>query len=908
MLTKGDKLAHYTIESKLGAGGMGEVYLAKDERLHRNVALKVILERGEIVGSDASPRVVQDASARLVREARAAASLTHPNVVSMFDVGEHEGRVYLAMEYVVGKTLREMMRQNTIGWPKRVRWLTDVARALAAAHKTGLVHRDIKPENVMVREDGIVKVLDFGIARRAGGPSVDPTGRTEAAGVSTITGVGMIIGTPMYMAPEQIKGGTADARTDQFSWGVMAYEVLSGDRPWPDKSDLLAAVAQILTEPPASLRDRVPELPPAVETVVARTIARDPKQRFESMDEVADALDPLATATPSQQPNTAPTPQPGATKQESPQARDRDKGPNTKDALVTRLSPEFPGQQQARPRKKRRWHFLLGIATTLLAIGGYYKFLRKPPPNPVPAHPSVVASNSVTPPDPVASAATPEALRSYQDGLQLWRDGAANRSRTSLQRAITQDSGLAAAHLLLALQSLESDPTDSQDHFQKAFSRRVSLCERDRTVLDAIAPLLRPTSDVGEAQGKLLAATKSSPNEPLYFYLLGQVHQQRSEYELASKAFKECVRLDPGFMPGWRAAGDAEWQLGNVETAFAAYDTCIKSSPAAAICLDQRIGLLRDRGECDRLEQDARSWQAVEPEAPTASYWLADALLARGAKVETVEAALKRQWAAMSKESRALNEPEDRANLAIFQGDFVEAERQTKDWEKAVTREEVMAHAGPQHQLALLDFETGDVQTAGKISDDFLKLLPALTPDPHGGDPSMWFAEYLYRSKRIDKAELQKRRLEWIKAQELNKTQHENQRMAPFRWAMVYAGFAETLEEANEALDVLPTYLPLPPDARRTPIFNASVGKAYALAGKYDDAIPLLKNVTEACIGLDMPEVQTRAFYFLGLALEGKADLAGAKEAYSVVIDRWGKAKPKSATADKAAARLKQIE
>ena len=133
MLTKGDKIAHYTIESKLGAGGMGEVYLAKDERLHRNVALKVILERGEIVGSDASPRVVQDASARLVREARAAASLTHPNVVSMFDVGEHEGRVYLAMEYVVGKTLREMMRQNTIGWPKRVRWLTDVARALAAA-------------------------------------------------------------------------------------------------------------------------------------------------------------------------------------------------------------------------------------------------------------------------------------------------------------------------------------------------------------------------------------------------------------------------------------------------------------------------------------------------------------------------------------------------------------------------------------------------------------------------------------------------------------------------------------------------------------------------------------------------------------------------------------------------------
>ncbi len=904
MLSKGDKVAHYTIESRLGVGGMGEVYLAKDERLHRNVALKVILEKIEDIGSDGSSRGAQDASARLVREARAAASLAHPNVVSVFDVGEHEGRVYLAMEYVVGKTLREMMRQNTVAWPKRLRWLTDVARALAAAHKSGLVHRDIKPENVMVREDGIIKVLDFGIARRILGPGIDPNGRTEAAGMSTLTGAGVIIGTPMYMAPEQIKGGVADTRTDQFAWGVMAYEVLSGDRPWPDKSDLLAAVAMILTEPPASLRARVPELPPAVETVVARTIARDPSQRFDGMDEVADALEPLATSIPSQQPITAASPKVGElTAHESPKAKDKD--PITKGALVTRLSPEFPGHPQERPQKKRRWHFLLGIATALLAVGGYYKFIRKPLPVVI-ARPVVSVSQKL--PDPVLDVQSPEALRAYQDGLQFWRDGASTRSRVSLEHAVELENSLAAAHLLLALQQLDIDSASSQDHFQKAFSHRVSLSDRDRVVLEALAPLLRPTADVGEAQAKLLEATKKSPNEALYFYLLGNVHQQRSEYELASADFRECVRLDPAFMPGWRAEGDAERQLGNVDVALAAYDTCVKSSPAAAICLDQRIGLLRDRGECDRLEQDARSWQSVEPEAPNASYWLADALLARGAKLESVEAALKRQWDAMPKDARAAGEPEDRANLAIFQGDFIEAERQTKDWEKAITRQEVMMHAAPTHQLALLDFETGDVQTAGKVADEFLRVMPALTPDPNGNDPSMWFDEYLYRSKRIDKDELNKRRKEWMTAQELGKTQRENQRMAPFRWAMIYAGFAESMEEAKDALDILPQFLPLPPDARRTPIFNASVGKAYALAGNYDDALPLLKMVTEACIALDMPEVQTRSYYFLGLAMEGKGDLVGAKKAYSVVVERWGKARPKSVTADKAGARLKQLE
>src|ERR1022692_3037021 len=134
MLNRGDKLAHYTIETLLGTGGMGAVYLAVDSRLHRRVALKVILDEGK-------PEDLKESAARLLREARSAASLTHPNVVGVFEVGEIEGRVYLAMEYVVGKTLRELIRDRTIEWPRRLRWAVEVARALGAAHREGLVHR-----------------------------------------------------------------------------------------------------------------------------------------------------------------------------------------------------------------------------------------------------------------------------------------------------------------------------------------------------------------------------------------------------------------------------------------------------------------------------------------------------------------------------------------------------------------------------------------------------------------------------------------------------------------------------------------------------------------------------------------------------------------------------------------------
>ncbi|MBI4955710.1 MAG: protein kinase [Myxococcales bacterium] len=304
MLQPGDSFERYTVESVLGQGGMGTVYRALDSRLERRVALKVISEG--LAG--------EDADARLLREARAAAALDHPNAVSIFDVGELDGSPYIVMELVSGRTLREAV-VGSVPQATRLSWLADAARALAAAHKRGLVHRDIKPENVMVRDDGVVKVLDFGIARRARS-DVDPTGPTQGPALPTLTKEGIKIGTPLYMAPEQVRGEPLDGRADQFSWGVLAFEILTGRLPWKDPGDPLAVVAAILTGKPDVAALEAAGVPAPVRTVLARCLARDPDERFASMDELLRALDAAQKGEPLPEPvlpgERAPAPAPEA--------------------------------------------------------------------------------------------------------------------------------------------------------------------------------------------------------------------------------------------------------------------------------------------------------------------------------------------------------------------------------------------------------------------------------------------------------------------------------------------------------------------------------------------------------------------------------------------------------------------
>jgi len=279
-LAAGQFFDRYRIDERVGSGGMGVVYRAYDTRLHRAVALKVLQATTWNADEHADT-----AGGRLLVEARAAAKLNHPNVVSVFDVGTLGDVTFLVMEFVTGMTLRQLANDPV---PRKLRWLMEVASALAAAHRADLVHRDVKPENVMVRADGRALVLDFGLVR-----STSP----DHAGPVASAVPGSLRGTPPYMAPEQFSRKKVDGRTDQFAWGVMAYELITGALPWGDTGDhpvntALAIVSKVV--PP--LASIAPDVPVRVADAVDRALAKDPAQRFASMDALLDWVTPSAAA------------------------------------------------------------------------------------------------------------------------------------------------------------------------------------------------------------------------------------------------------------------------------------------------------------------------------------------------------------------------------------------------------------------------------------------------------------------------------------------------------------------------------------------------------------------------------------------------------------------------------------
>jgi serine/threonine-protein kinase len=267
-LAEGARVGPYRVGALLGSGGMGVVYLARDTRLDRDVAIKVLPEE---FAADAARRYWFEL------EARAAASLNHPNIVSVHDVGLDKGIPFIVMEYVRGETLSAQLKRGRLLRGRALQIGSEIAAALVEAHDHNLAHRDLKPGNVMVMPDGRIKVLDFGIAKTMGGdlPTVQITGPPTAP---SHTVLGQLVGTPGYMSPEQLLGRSVDVRTDVYSLGVILFELVSGHRPFDD-SGLEALRHQAIRVPVRSVRDVDPSIPPAVAEVIARAMAYEPSAR-----------------------------------------------------------------------------------------------------------------------------------------------------------------------------------------------------------------------------------------------------------------------------------------------------------------------------------------------------------------------------------------------------------------------------------------------------------------------------------------------------------------------------------------------------------------------------------------------------------------------------------------------------
>ncbi len=270
----------YQVKKKLGKGAMGEVYLAHDTRLNRDVAIKKLIFDGDgIEAGDGSPN-----APRFEQEAQAAARLNHPNIITIHDVVLTEKSRYIVMELLRGESLLGWIKQGReFSIPETVAIGVRVCRGLDYAHKAGVIHRDVKPDNIFLDPDGGVKITDFGLARLDSGALVK-------------TMVGSYMGTPAYSSPEQLREPrSVDGRSDVYSTGVLLYRLISGRLPFA-ASDMGELITRIVIDPPAPLRDIVPDIPENVETAVMKAIQKDPAERFQSAGEMAEALEALAGA------------------------------------------------------------------------------------------------------------------------------------------------------------------------------------------------------------------------------------------------------------------------------------------------------------------------------------------------------------------------------------------------------------------------------------------------------------------------------------------------------------------------------------------------------------------------------------------------------------------------------------
>lgn len=325
-LSSGTKLGPYEIQSPLGAGGMGEVYRAHDTRLKRDVAIKILP-----TSFSADPERLQ----RFAQESRAAAALNHPNILSIYDIGEDRGAPYVVSELLEGESLRGRLRSGALPSRKAIDYAQQIAKGLAAAHEKGIVHRDLKPENLFITDDGRAKILDFGLAKFTR-PEADSLGDAPTEQIATEAGT--VMGTVGYMSPEQVRGKNADARSDIFAFGAILYEMLSGKRAFHGDSaaDTMSA---ILKEDPPELTETNRNVSPALDRIVQHCIEKNPAERFQSARDVAFNLEALTDIS------------------------------TTGRAAVRALSEE---------RKPRRWPVPVTIALLVLASwAGIYQLARR---------------------------------------------------------------------------------------------------------------------------------------------------------------------------------------------------------------------------------------------------------------------------------------------------------------------------------------------------------------------------------------------------------------------------------------------------------------------------------------------------------------------------------------------------
>ncbi|MFT3768653.1 MAG: hypothetical protein QM820_24670 [Minicystis sp.] len=519
-----------------------------------------------------------------------------------------------------------------------------------------------------------------------------------------------------------------------------------------------------------------------------------------------------------------------------------------------------------------------------------------------------VAAPKATPvtdlPDPKSP--SPDAVAAYRAGLAEVRFGG---SRDAFERATVLDPSLAAAHLMYALDAIEGEFTDvARSHLRKAAEHRASLTERDQLLLDAVEPvLLRQPASWTESSKRLAAAVERFPNDAQLWYERGFVALSAEGLDASTRYLERAVALDPKYAQAMGQEAENLAYLGRLPEARRVLDRCIAIAPTFTTCSIELGRVLEQQGACDEEESMARQLVAASPAQSVAQGLLASALAARGRPEAAVREALRLKWAALPEGERQRAEREDTLSLSLLSGDFVTAEQIARTLEVAAepSRHE-SDHGRVARRLSYIFAETGRAPDAGRVAEAYLGRHDAWEPDPRSedfalaGDATPTLLAAALRAGKLQRPDFATKRAEWVRGWERKVTRD----FKSYVWAHGYAATVETPDDARDALATLPAYEPLPTFFPKT-LVEASVGITFLLGGRADDAVPWLDRAARSCRVLELPVEHTRAHLWLGLAREAKGDKAGACAAYRVVRDRWGKAKPRSVTAEKAAERMR---
>ena len=493
----GRTISHYRIVEKLGEGGMGVVYLAEDTVLGRRVAIKTLTaSRGA---------VDQHFRSRFLREARAVSTLSHPHIANIYDYGETEdGQPYIVMELVKGQTLGDLMRNEALTIPRAIEIIKQVAEALAEAHHHGIIHRDIKPSNVAIGERGNIKVLDFGLAKQLDLGPVSASDPERQTLLNTQTREGVIVGTPMYLSPEQALGVEVDARSDLFSLGGLLYECIAGKPPFFGGSpvEICARVIRDDPPPPSQLN---PDVPAELDRIALKALAKKPEARYQTADEMVAAL----------------------------QSAQADLQAHASDHTVTRLISPAPGTHPTGALatlsdlfKRPRLSIGYVIAGLVLLAG------------------IIIIVYTLT--RPTLPPPKPEAQQLYDKGVAALQEGAYFKASRLFERAVAVDDKFALAHARLAEAYAELDYADrAKDHMLSAtrlVPDRSVLDRSSRLYFDAISATVNRDATV--AISGYTEITKLNPNDPAAYLDLGRAYENHDEVERAIEQYSKASELE----------------------------------------------------------------------------------------------------------------------------------------------------------------------------------------------------------------------------------------------------------------------------------------------------------------------------------------------------------------------------